>query len=195
MHNHAQPDQVTPWSAALETTMQVSQPSARTEPSIERMLRALEAHAAAEAVALGTYRQLSDTSPDPIVALLVRLVVEDEEHHQKILAEMAGALRRAVTPAEANGTLAGQPAGQARGYPTEAIGAARSLIRDEREGARYLRHLARQEPRMYSGVYPLLLETLARDCEKHGHVLRFILRRLELLWPAASATTGEEQPL
>jgi len=32
---------------------------------------------------------------------------------------------------------------------------------------------------MYGGAFALLLETMARDSEKHELVMRFILRRLE----------------
>jgi hypothetical protein len=55
----------------------------------------------------------------------------------------------------------------------------RGLIRDEHEGARYLRHLGRKEPNLYAGLYQLLLETIARDAEKHALMLRFLLRRME----------------
>jgi hypothetical protein len=67
--------------------------------------------------------------------------------------------------------------------PTEHAEAAltltRALIREEHEGARYVRHLARQEPTLYDGVYALLLETIARDSEKHERLLRFLLHRFE----------------
>jgi hypothetical protein len=53
------------------------------------------------------------------------------------------------------------------------------LIRDEEEGARYLRHLARQEPGLYDGLFSVLLETVARDSQKHAFMLRYLLRRVE----------------
>jgi hypothetical protein len=42
-----------------------------------------------------------------------------------------------------------------------------------------VRHLARQEPSLDDGLFALWMETIARDSEKHAHVLRFILKRLE----------------
>jgi len=42
-----------------------------------------------------------------------------------------------------------------------------------------LRHLARQEPTLYGGLYPLLLETIARDSEKHATILRYLLLQIE----------------
>ncbi len=137
----------------------------------ERLLRALEAHAAAEAESMEAYERLADQSGDPLVALLMGLVLEDERRHHGLLERMAHNLDReaaASEPVPSDGARLG-----------EAIGATRALIREEREGARYLRHLARQEPKLCDGTYALLLETMARDSEKHEHILRFILRRLE----------------
>lgn len=57
--------------------------------------------------------------------------------------------------------------------------AVRALVRNEHEGGRYLRHLARQEPALYRGLFPLLLEVMARDAEKHATILRYVLRLVE----------------
>ena len=61
----------------------------------------------------------------------------------------------------------------------ELAAALRDLIRNEHEGARHLRHIGRQDAAVYDGLYPLLLETIARDSEKHAVILRFLLARLE----------------
>ncbi len=151
------------------------EPERTTVP--ERLLRALEAHAAAEAESMAAYERLGERSGDPLVALLMRLVLEDERRHHALLERMTRNLEEdglALSPAGAVAGATGD--GEAHG---EAVLATRGLIREEREGARYLRHLARQEPRLYDGAYALLLETMARDGEKHEHILRFILRRLE----------------
>ena len=55
----------------------------------------------------------------------------------------------------------------------------RALIRDEHEGARHLRHIARQELHLYDGLYAQLLEAIARDFEKHASILRYLLLRIE----------------
>jgi hypothetical protein len=55
----------------------------------------------------------------------------------------------------------------------------RTLVRNEQEAARHLRHLARQDPELYEGYLTLLLETFARDREKHVHLLRYLLRLIE----------------
>ncbi len=136
----------------------------------ERLLRALEAHAAAEAESMTAYEQLSEKSGDPLVALLMRLVLQDEQRHHELLGRMAGNLTEDMVEELGDVDVTSHE---------EAVLATRAMIREEREGARYLRHLARQEPKLYDGAYALLLETMARDSEKHEHILRFILRRLE----------------
>lgn len=61
----------------------------------------------------------------------------------------------------------------------ETLGKLRALIRNEQEGAHYLRHLARQDSDLYSGFFALLLDTFARNAEKHVHLLRYVLRHAE----------------
>ena len=53
------------------------------------------------------------------------------------------------------------------------------LMRNEHEAARHLRHLARQVPTLSRGLYPLLLESIARDSEKHATILRYLLHQVE----------------
>jgi hypothetical protein len=55
----------------------------------------------------------------------------------------------------------------------------RALIRNQQEGARYLRHLAHQDSDLFDGFFALLLDTFARDGEKHVHILRYLLRHAE----------------
>ena len=57
----------------------------------------------------------------------------------------------------------------------EIAASVRGLMRNEHEGARHLRHLGRQEPALYGGLYPLLLETIARD----SRILRYLLHEIE----------------
>lgn len=151
----------------------------RSETSQERLLRALEAHAAAEADSLAEYESLAASSGDPVVALLMRFIVEDEERHHRLLGQMATSLRDGLAWTRSPDALPSTTAVKECGDVDVAIKATRSLIRDEREGARYVRHLSRQEPRLYNGLYALILEMIGQDSMKHEHLLQYILRRLE----------------
>lgn len=147
-------------------------------PSLsERQIRALEAHAIAEAHDLATCEELAEHSSDPILKLLMSLVAEDERRHHALLQSMVRRLQEEVEFVSSPTALPVESAGRAADSKVAAT--LRALIRDEHEGARHLRHIARQEPLLYDGIYALLLEVIARDSEKHATIFRYLLLRAE----------------
>jgi hypothetical protein len=147
-------------------------------PSLsERVIRALEAHASAEAHDLATCETLAQRSSDPVMKMLIGLVAEDERRHHSLLRSMVRRLQEEVEFVPSATALPVESADAAD--DSELSTTLRGLIRDEHEGARHLRHIARQEPHLYDGLYPLLLETVARDSEKHATILRYLLLRIE----------------
>ncbi len=156
--------------------------AAEPPPLWERLTRALEAHAAAESHGIARYQQLAERMADPVAGLLVGLIVEDDQRHHSLLRSMVRRLQEEVECVPSPTALP-VPSDTASVWTTDDLAdltaSLRGLIRDEHEGARYLRHLGRQEPTLYRGLYPLLLETIARDSEKHALILRFLLRDIE----------------
>jgi hypothetical protein len=155
--------------------------SREAPPLSERLIRALQAHAAASAADVATCHQLASRLGDPVVELLVGMIVDDEHRHDALVRSMVRRLEEEVDflPSSTavpvpNGSMVNDA--QAA---TEIAASVRGLMRNEHEGARHLRHLARQEPTLYDGLYPLLLETIARDSEKHATILRYLLHRIE----------------
>ena len=147
----------------------------------ERLIRALEAHQAASAADVAECLQLGRRMCDPTVDLLVGTIVADEQRHSALLHSMICRLQEDRHPTGSTGALP-VPGALPPGPPevgAEIAATLRGLIRNEREGSRHLRHLARQEPGLCQGLYPLLLETIARDAEKHVTVLRYLLKRVE----------------
>src|SRR6266566_2140499 len=63
-------------------------------PLSDRLIRALEAHAAASAADLATCRELVTRMDDPVVGLLVGMIVQDEQRHDALLRSMVPAWRR-----------------------------------------------------------------------------------------------------
>jgi hypothetical protein len=150
-------------------------------PPSDRLIRALEAQAAATAADVASCRHLAQLTSDPVVELLVDLIVNDAQRHDKLMRSMIRPLEEEVEFVTSSGTVPGSDS-LPPGAPTdtaEMVATVRGLIRNEHEAARHLRHLGRQEPTLYAGLYPLLLETIARDSEKHATILRYLLRRLE----------------
>lgn len=146
----------------------VAQHDTESPAPSDRLIRALEAHQAAEAHDQAECRALQEQLPDPGCGLVLDLIAEGTHRHQTLLQVLAEHLQtgdvEAAAPLDADPTM---------------VTTLRALIRDQQEGARYLRHLGRQAPPAYEGLYPTLLETMARDSEKHVAMLRYILRRIE----------------
>jgi hypothetical protein len=154
-----------------------------TEPpeDSERLIRALEAHTAAEERDIADCEQVAQHTEDPIVELLTGLVAENERRNQSLIRRMIRRLHEEFDSNSSTSPPASQPvpSREATADSEATVVGVRGLIRDEHEGARYLRHLARQEPNLYGGLYAVLLEGIARDGEKHAFMLRYLLRRLE----------------
>jgi len=105
------------------------------------------------------------------------MIAADERRHHSLLQSMVRRLQEEVEFVASPTALPVESADS--GDDPELVNRLRSLIRDEHEGARHLRHLARQDPHLYNGLYPVLLETIARDSEKHATMFRYLLLRIE----------------
>lgn len=145
--------------------------------SIEWLLRAVERHAMAEGNALDKYEALATASGDPVIALVMRLLLEDEDRHHGLLKRIEASLRDAIDWTESPDAL------PACGNPQQPlvpglVETAQALIEEEHEGARELRQLARFEKRIDGELHSLLLETMALDSEKHARMLQFVRDRL-----------------
>ena len=159
------------------------------ESPIERLIDVFKDHASAESESLAQYRHLVAATNDPTVALLMRMVLEDEERHHDLLRRMAISLRNDLRWSRSVDDLpkAPVPAGAAS---AEMISTTKARILEEREGVRQLRRLARDEKHLYNGLFSLLLEVMAMDSEKHERILRFILRWLEAARRAEAEAVG-----
>jgi rubrerythrin len=145
--------------------------------SVEWLLDAVERHANAEQDALHQYEYIGTASGDPVIALVMRLILEDEERHHGLLKRIEASLSDALNWTHSpnalptTGTLQ-QPIAKELATTTHA------LIEEERTGARYLRELAHREKEIDSGLHSLLLEMMAMDSEKHARLLHFVQDRL-----------------
>jgi hypothetical protein len=148
-------------------------------PVSERLVRALEAHIAAESDDAARVDRLAHSSGDRAVKVLLELIVEDAQRHQELLRRMVSRLRQELDFTDAPKALPVPDVAASTATEEESLTSLRALIRSEQEGARYLRHLARQDSELYGGYFALLLDTFARDGEKHVHLLRYILRHLD----------------
>jgi nucleotide-binding universal stress UspA family protein len=151
--------------------------SAPGRSPVERLLDTIEAHTNAESASLRAYHDLAERTPDPLARLLMGMVLADEERHHTLLQRMAISLRDDINWTHSSGALPIEPpAGQ---VAMDVIEATRERIREEQEGVRHARELARGQRGLYDGLFELLLQVMAADSEKHERILRFVLKRLE----------------
>src|SRR5919197_528654 len=145
--------------------------------TFERLLRTGEYHAQAEASALEQYERLAQDSNDPAIALVMRLILDDELRHHGLLERIATSLRDALYWTHSADAL---PNDSAPWTPVSAqlAAEARSLIKEEQNGARAMRDLAAKEKGIGGGLGSLLLEMMALDSEKHARLLEFVERRM-----------------
>jgi hypothetical protein len=154
------------------------QPHGPARGTIEWLLQAVERHAAAEQDALAEYEFVAEASADPVVALVMRLILEDEERHHGLLRRIEVTLRDALNWTHSPSAL---PAASLPQPPLsrDLVAITRNLVDEERSGARMMRDLAQREKGIDAGLDSLLLEMMAMDSEKHARLLQFVQQRLE----------------
>ena len=166
-----------PAELVVESMRMRDQREAAAESPLERLLRAVDTHAKAEEEALGQYEYLAQASGDAVIALVMRLILDDEVRHHGLLHRMSTTLRDALEWTSSSAALpTGAPQSRVPGPYVELT---RSLIEEEHTGARALRRLAEQEKDINGGLDSLLLEMMAMDSDKHARLLQFVQRRLE----------------
>ena len=146
--------------------------------TMEWLLEAVERHASAEQDALAEYEFVAEASADPVIALVMRLILEDEERHHGLLRRIEATLRDALNWTHSPAALP-EVALPQQPLSRDLVAITRNLVDEERTGARMMRNLAEQEKGIDAGLDSLLLEMMAMDSEKHARLLEFVQRRLE----------------
>lgn len=145
--------------------------------TVEALLDSLERHAIAEQNALAQYEYLRTASGDPVVALIMQLILDDEERHHSLLKRIETSLRDAI---EWTHSPAALPDSVPPRFPVpgELAATANTLIKEERTGAHYLRELAHRDKAASAGLQSVLMEMMAMDSDKHARLLQFVRDQL-----------------
>ncbi|HEY5025098.1 MAG TPA: hypothetical protein VII76_08985 [Acidimicrobiales bacterium] len=138
-------------------------------------------HAQEEQVLLERYAHVAEHTTSPATRYLVDLIIEDERRHHRVLSQIAHAIAwgsiNSKEPAvpritDRNGGDGGDSEGDG-----DLIQAARALLASEKRDRVELRRL-RRRLRSYSGtIWPLLIDLMLLDTDKHTRILRHVVRR------------------
>ncbi|HEU5301619.1 MAG TPA: hypothetical protein VFW06_05190 [Acidimicrobiia bacterium] len=142
-----------------------------------QLLEHLTHHLDQEADLLETYERLSGEAGSDYVAYLFGLIGEDEARHHRLFEELVNALRAPVD--RDVGTMV--PTVATAANAPELLEVVERFIKAERSDRRELRGLARRRSmRTMRGhsLWPLLIELMQRDTEKHLAILGFIRTQL-----------------
>jgi hypothetical protein len=148
------------------------QPDRDYEYAILHMLRN---HGAREGAALDAYKQaLRESSASEGVRYLIRLILDDEQRHHQVFAEMANALQSFLEELSVEPMVPGL----APRRDPALLDVTRRLLALEKEDAKELRQLRkslRGAPK--SMLHPLLVELMRHDTAKHIAILEHIVSR------------------
>jgi hypothetical protein len=140
------------------------------------ILALLESHGAREGEALDAYKRVAEESDaGAAVRYLVGLILEDEERHHQVFAEMANQIRSIVWEVDVEPRV---PAMTPRDDP-QLLAETRRLLAFEKDDAKELRELRRAlRHSPPSSLHPLLVDLMLHDTAKHIAILEHIQKRL-----------------
>jgi hypothetical protein len=139
-------------------------------------LEAIQQHAEGEASTVQTYARIASETSDPVVAVVMELLVDEEQRHHALFQRIGASLRDRFNWAESSALpLDAAPTGRT---DPQTIRLLRDLEAEERRGAQALRDLAHPERPGQSGLICLLLQAMAMDSDKHARLLAFVAERL-----------------
>jgi rubrerythrin len=129
-------------------------------------------HGKAEGALLERYERFAREASSPLHRYLVKLIIEDERRHHVVLAEIA----EAIAWGGVHDARPSIPRPVEGGADAELIEETKKLLASEKSDRAELRRL-RRRLRSYSGtIWPLLIDLMLRDTQKHTRILRYIVR-------------------
>ena len=129
-------------------------------------------HGKTEGALLERYERFEREASSPLHRYLVKLILDDERRHHMVLAEIA----EAIAWGGVNDARPSIPRPVEGGADAELIEETKKLLASEKSDRAELRRL-RRRLRSYSGtIWPLLVELMLRDTQKHTRILRYIVK-------------------
>jgi len=128
-------------------------------------------HAQQERELLERYEEVLEQATSPSVRYLVNLILDDERRHHRVLAEIAEAIAWGILPTHE--TALPRPGhGDA-----DLVAETKALLASERHDRAELRRLRRRLARYSDTMWPLLVDVMAHDTDKHIRILEYVVAR------------------
>jgi len=136
------------------------------------LVELITSHGRQETERLLRYEEVAQRS-SPAMRYLMELIVEDERRHHRLLAEIADAIAWGTVPTPQSGV----PRPGSEDADAELVAETKELLTAEKEDRAELRRLRRRLRASYTGtLWPLLVEVMLHDTDKHVHILDYIVK-------------------
>jgi hypothetical protein len=140
------------------------------------LFRHLTLHMQNEGELLAAYKAVSEEADAEYVTYLVTMIFEDEVRHHRLFTELVNALRSSVERTDESTV----PMVRNVANPEALRDATAELLDRERTDARELKRLAKDLRDLRgTSVWPVLVEVMERDTEKHQTILAFVKAQLD----------------
>ena len=144
---------------------------------VERLMNEFEAHEGQEAKFVQRYKEIAEKSENPLIRLLLRLIVSDEEKHHALTHAMVSTLKGDLTWTKPEDAIRGlYDLGEGR---EELLKLTEDFIEVEKQGIEEYKKLIKTSKGYYRGLFALLLRSMVHDSEKHVEFLEFLRQRLK----------------
>ncbi len=140
------------------------------------LMRHLTTHMEHEGALLSAYQKVTQEADAEYVTYLVTMILEDEIRHHRLFSDLVNALRSSVERTEGTSV----PLVRNVANPDELLAATERLLDRERVDERELKRLGKELRDLRgTSVWPVLVDMMERDTEKHQGILRFLKQQLD----------------
>jgi rubrerythrin len=156
---------------------QPGEPSPQEVSEAEQLLGEFENHDVKEGDFIRAYKDIAEKTKDSSIKFLLQMIISDEEKHHAVIRAMASSLRGSLNwsqPTDALSSL--KEVGAER---KELLKLTAEFIKHEKQGIKETKKLVKASKGYYRGLFPLLLQTMIHDSQKHVAVLEFLKRKLK----------------
>ena len=132
-----------------------------SEPSeVERLMSRFEAHEGEEGKFVGRYKETADSSQNPLIRFLLRLIISDEEKHHAVTRAMISTLKGDLVWTRPQDALHGIV--ELGAEKNEILKLTEEFIRLERAGIKEYKKLTKASRGYYRGLFVLLVNSMVR---------------------------------